>query len=88
MAQADVSTVQVKVPAEYVQSLAVNVCPAITICVTLSWLTVSVELSRSTKVTVTSVVQLHGVDAGGDTETMRMCDLNVIITVPAPSLKC
>ena len=86
MAHVDVSTVQVKDPAEYVQLLAVNVCPAITICVALSWLTVSVELSRSTKLTVTSVFQLQGVAAGGDTETMRMCDLIVIITVPAPSL--
>ena len=86
MTQADVSTVQVNVPAEYAQLLAVNVCPAMTIWVTLSWLTVSVELSRSTRVTVTSVFQLQGVAVGGDTETMRMCDLIVIITVPELSL--
>ena len=86
MAHVDVSTVQVKDPAEYVQLLAVNVCPAMTIWVTLSWLTVSVELSRSTKATVTSVFQLQGVPGGGVTEILSRCSLMSMIVPLLPSL--
>ena len=86
MTQADVSTVQVKVPAEYAQLLAVNVCPAMTIWVILSWLTVSVELSRSTKVTLTLVFQLQGVPSGGVMEILSRCSLMSMIVLLLPSL--
>ncbi len=85
MTQADVSTVQVKVPAEYAQLLAVNVCPAMTIWVTLFWLTVSVELSRSTKATLTLVFQLQGVPGGGVMEIPSRCSLMAMIVLLLPS---